>query len=320
MIRWGIIGAGRIAKRFAKSLSYEQDAKLYAISGRNEEKLKSFQQEYPCEKTYVGHDLLINDDEIDAVYVALPHDMHAVWSMKALQAKKAVLCEKPAAMNEEEVKQIIHVADENHTLYMEAMKSRFEPAYMKVKELIQTNQIGTITSLKAQMSSIFSIEQHPNSYIIQPNVGGALLDVGCYCVNWVTEFFDGEPSIRINEARIKDGIDSYIDAQLLFNHGYAEVISGMDCKKEPIVEIVGTKGKMVVEKTHRPDKINLILGNKEEEIALPYIHDDFFAQIHHFNTLLQQGKIESDVMPWSASVVNARLMDRIKKAVKKAVE
>ena len=106
MIRWGILGAGRIADRFAASLELEDNCTLYAISGRNEEKLNAFKEKHPCEKVYLSHEEMLKDPDIDAVYVAVPHHMHKEWSIKALNAKKPVLCEKPAALNEQEVIEI----------------------------------------------------------------------------------------------------------------------------------------------------------------------------------------------------------------------
>ncbi len=313
MIRWGIVGAGNIAKRFAGSLQYEKDACLYAISGRNAEKLKAFQSEHPCEKIYLSHEELTNDQQIDAVYIALPHDMHAEWSIKALQKKKAVLCEKPASINEIEVRKMIDAAEMNHTLFMEAMKSRFEPAYIRTAELIGEGTIGQILTIKAQIASIFPKEKYAASYLTKPGVGGALLDTGCYCINWLNAYFKGEPEIEILDAAMHDSVEYYADAELHFSNGTGEIIAGFDRRAEPLAEIIGTKGKIIVEKPHRPDKIHLVLDGRETVIELPYVHDDFYGQIHHFDALLQEGRTESDVMSFADSIRNAHLLDAVKK-------
>lgn len=313
MIKWGIIGAGNIAKRFAKSLTYEEDAVLYAISGRNPEKMQAFQAEHPCEKIYIGHENLLADPQVDAVYIALPHDMHLEWALKAIHAHKAVLCEKPAVLNEKEMQQIADAARTEHVLFMEAMKSRFEPAYIKTRELINDNTIGTVVSIKAQISSIFPPERYAETYLTRPVVGGALLDTGCYCVNWLNDLCSEEPVIKNVSSVVKDSVDYFIDATMQFGTVEGEVIAGFDRKLEPMAEIVGTKGRIVVERPHRPDVIHVYQDGKEEQTyELPYIHDDFYGQIHHFNTLIKEGKTESDVMSLNDSLRNAHIMDLIK--------
>lgn len=313
MIQWGILGAGNIAKRFAKSLSYEEDAVLYAISGRNAEKLQLFQQEHPCEKVYIGHENLLADPNVDAVYIGLPHDMHLEWALKAIRAHKAVLCEKPAVLNEREMQEIIDACTEEHVLFMEAMKSRFEPAYIQAKQLLKEGTIGDITSLKAQISSVFPKEKYATSYITKPVVGGALLDTGCYCVNWANDLLKEEPIVKNVSSHIVDTVDYFIDATLQFGTVEAEIIAGIDRKMDPLVEIHGTKGTMLIEKPHRPDRIHIQIPGKEEKILdIPYLQDDFYGQIHAFDTLIKEGRTESDVMSLKDSLRNAHIMDIIK--------
>ena len=312
MIKWGILGAGNIAKRFAQSLTYEEDAILYAISGRNPEKLQTFQQEHPSEKVYIGHENLLDDPNVDAIYVGLPHDMHFEWALKAIAAHKAVLCEKPAVLNENEMQEIMDASHQENVLFMEAMKSRFEPAYRKARELLHGNVIGDILSVKAQISSIFPKEKYGTSFITKPVVGGALLDTGCYCVNWVNDLLKEEPIVKSVSSHLVNSVDYFVDATLQFGNVEAEVIAGIDRKMDPLVEIVGTKGTMIIEKPHRPDRIHLLSYGKEEILDLPYIHDDFYGQIHHFDELIKKDRSESDVMSLQDSLRNAHILDLIK--------
>ncbi len=229
MIRWGIIGAGNIAKRFAASLANEEDAVLYAISGRNEEKLKAFQEKNHCEKIHVGHANLLADPDVDAVYIALPHDMHEEWAVKALKAHKAVLCEKPAVMNAAEMERIRTAAEEEGVLFMEAMKSRFEPAYVRLKEILAGGELGAIRSIYAENCFLISPERTGKSYHTMPGVGGALLDSGCYCVNWLADFMTGEPVLKKVYANLRKGpVDFYVDAKLAFDNGEGEIVCAFD--------------------------------------------------------------------------------------------
>ena len=137
-IRWGILGAGSIAHRFAAALERVEGAELVAISGRNAERLSAFAEKHRVDmgKCYASasdngwkaHERLLLDDDVDAVYIALPHGLHATWSCRALSAGKAVLCEKPAVLAGAQADEVARAARESGALFMEAMKPRFTPA------------------------------------------------------------------------------------------------------------------------------------------------------------------------------------------------
>lgn len=312
MIHWGIIGAGNIAHRFAASLQYEKNSQLYAISGRNKEKLSAFQQEHNCEKVYVGHEKLLEDENVDAVYIALPHHLHAKWVIRALQAHKAVLCEKPAAVNALEMKEIIDIAQSENVLFMEAMKSRFEPAYQFIKE--QIGRIGNIQFVKAENSFLLPQESYGKTYHTQNPGGGVLLDSGCYCVNIVNDFLKGDVVLEKLYANTWNGIDMYIDAKLTVNHIPAEITAAFDRKGESSAVIIGDKGQIEIVHPHRPDKVKLTVNDHTAVYEIPYEHDDFYAEIHHFAQLYLNGYTQSPVMSFADSLRNAEIMDLIHSA------
>lgn len=142
MIRWGIIGAGNIAKRFTISSAQTKEGILYAVANRTLEKAEAFKKNYPCEKAYGSYEALLKDPQIDMVYIALPHQYHFKWIKKALLEKKAVLCEKPATMNATQMREIKKLAKINGVFFMEAMKNRFVPVSEKINERIQRGEIG----------------------------------------------------------------------------------------------------------------------------------------------------------------------------------
>ena len=115
MIRWGIIGGGNIAHRFAESLKHFEGGELAAVSCRTQEKAEAFSREYPCRYIYDDYDRLLENEEIDAVYIGLPHDLHCQWAVRAMEAGKAVLCEKPAVLNAEETKEICRISKERNS-------------------------------------------------------------------------------------------------------------------------------------------------------------------------------------------------------------
>ncbi|MBQ1840488.1 MAG: Gfo/Idh/MocA family oxidoreductase, partial [Atopobiaceae bacterium] len=137
MVRWAILGAGNIAHRFAASLAHVENAELVAASCRTREKAEAFLAEVPRAegaRAYAGHDALLADPKVDAIYLALPHQFHHEWAIKALRAGKAVLCEKPAMLTAVEMAEVAEVAHETGCLFMEAMKPRFVPLYAQVMQ------------------------------------------------------------------------------------------------------------------------------------------------------------------------------------------
>ena len=310
MIHWGIIGAGNIANRFSSSLENEKDSELTAISGRNKEKLEAFAEKHPCRKIYIGHENLLADPEIDAVYLALPHVMHHEWAVKALKAGKAVLCEKPAVLNREEMEDIARVSKETGVLFMEAMKSRFEPAYKEVKQLLKDHQPYEIS---ASVTFNMPPEANGKSYHTMPKGGGCLLDSGVYCAAILEDFFEGDPELIKTEAIYYNGIDTYVKAWLKFDNGIGILETAFD-RAYPKTAQFKTDGFTIgMPDPHRPHSYAVTDDSGTKEINAPYEYDDFYPQIHHFVQLLEEGKKESDIMPLAASVRCAAIMDEVRR-------
>lgn len=323
MIHWAILGAGGIAHRFAASLLHHPDSVLCAISCRSEEKAEAFAARFGVQRRYLSHEALLADPEVDAVYLALPHGLHKEWAVRALQAGKAVLCEKPAALNTEEMEQIAAAARGSGHLFMEAMKPRFVPLYARLCELVGQGAIGKLTGVSAsRCSAVDTASLRPGCYLLQPGQGGILLDCGCYCASWLEDWLpaqaleaavcEGAPPLAV-EARLRDGIDVYVRARMQTGSLQAEMECAMDRSKPRIAVLTGTKGRLVVEEMHRPQTAVLYReGQPPEKIECPYVVDDFYGELCHFAQCLQQGLPESPVMPLAASVRIARLMDCIR--------
>lgn len=323
MIHWAILGAGGIAHRFAASLLHHPDSILCAISCRNAEKAAAFAAQFGVPRRYLSHEALLADPEVDAVYLALPHGLHKEWAVRALQAGKAVLCEKPAALNADEMEQIAAAARGNGRLFMEAMKPRFVPLYARLRELVGQGAIGELTGISAsRCSAVDTASLRPGCYLLQPGQGGILLDCGCYCASWLEDWL---PARALDEAlcggalpmtvedRLRDGIDVYVRARMEAGSVQAELECAMDRSKPRVVVLTGTEGRLVVEEMHRPQTAVLYRGGQTpERVESPYVVDDFYGEICHFAQCLQQALPESPVMPLAAFVRIARLMDRIR--------
>lgn len=315
MIKWGIIGLGNIAMRFAKSLSYTNEGKLYAIASKTKDKRDSFYEQYDCDKVYEDYYELLKDEEIDAVYIALPHGLHKYWSVEALRHKKAVLCEKPVGLNSEEMKEIKKEALLNNTFFMEAMKTRFIPLIHTIKEIIKNKEIGEIKSIEANFcNQVTHIKK--GSYLLDKEQGGALLDVGVYPLSFVMDMIDYEvKQIKSNMEMNESGVDSYFKAILTFENGIIGTIEGaIDRNKERTAIIKGTKGYMEIPIYNRPHKVVINLNDGESyEIEKELEFDDMYAEIKEVHDCLKRLKLESNYLSLNESIRVMEVLDEIRK-------
>lgn len=313
MIRFGILGAGNIAKRFAASLAHEPRAELVAASCRTREKVQAFLDTAPCAadaRAYAGHDALLSDTDVDAIYLALPHALHREWAIAALRAGKAVLCEKPACLTADEMREVASVARDEGRLFMEAMKPRFTPTHAQVWQAL--GEIGEITNVEATLcNDMLAMVEGTGSYHMTPGPGaGVLLDCGTYCASWIEELCDGEPELICVSGATKNGIDVYVDARMRIGDVDVRLECAFDRAKPRTCTIVGTRGRIVVDELHRPQHATVTLeGAEPREIDAPYVVDDFFGEISHVVGLLEAGATESAVMSLDASVRCAHLLD-----------
>lgn len=314
-MKWGIIGAGRIAHRFVQSLENFENCELYAVSCRTQQKADAFKGQHHAKIAYAGFEKIVNDPNIDAVYIATPHPYHCEWILKCLKAKKAVLCEKPACMNANEMHQVIQCTKENHVLFMEAMKTRFIPLYQEIKNRITNQEIGEILSIETSLCNEMDLEMIQGTYLVDPNSGGVLTDTGIYCIAWLEDYLKDSYTIDSVETNIQSNINLYTNAKLHFGEVSAVMECAMDRKKDRHAIIQGTKGKIVVEDLHRPQK-SIIETNHVEELNIPYIVDDFYGQLEEFIGLWKHNQTESEIMSLESSLRCAQIMDVIQEHVR----
>jgi predicted dehydrogenase/uncharacterized protein (UPF0303 family) len=320
MIRWGILGAGKIAHRFARSLRQEPDSCLVAISCRTREKAEAFGREFDVPRRYTDHETLLRDDEVDAIYLALPHGLHGAWAVRALRAGKAVLCEKPATLCAAEMCEVAAAARESGRLFMEAMKPRFVPAHAAIRRLLDEGAIGSLVRVDTSLCNAMQ-DGIQGTYHTQPGQGGVLLDCGIYCASWLEELttgpFEREVLERIYAKQAAgagtDSIDLYVDAYLRAGSTALRLECAFDRKKPREAVLVGTRGRIVVEELHRPQAFTLLRdGCAPERREYPYEVDDFYGEIHHFVQCLQEGRTESPQMPLAASIRCAEILDCVR--------
>lgn len=339
-VRWGILGAGGIAHRFARSLATVPGTRLVAISCRNPGKAQAFAEEFGVEHVFAGeagagsghegqghegpghegsgHEQLIGCEDVDAIYLALPHGLHLLWAERALRAGKAVLCEKPAALSAAEVREIVRVARETGTLFVEAMKTRFEPAYLAVKELVALGAIGEIVRVEARLVNNMPREAiERSSYYLDPVQGGVLLDTGIYCASWIDDLLPGAVEVVRARADLMGEVDSYDIAELSVGGVEAVLECAFDRPGPREAVITGVAGHIVVPDLHRPERARVErAGEEPRELVAPYDVDDFRPEIVHVTELVRAGAKESPVVPHASSIRMAEILDAVRAAIR----
>lgn len=316
MIRFGILGAGNIAHRFAASLAKVEGAELVAASRRTAEKAAAFLAEVPCApgaRAYGDHEALLADPEVDAIYLTLPHDLHHAWALRALDAGKAVLCEKPAMLSEAEAAEVTAAARERGLLFMEAMKTRFVPLHPHVVDAV--GALGPVARVHASLcNDALASYRTRDTYILGGGPGsGVLLDCGIYCASWLDELLPGEIAVERVDTAFYEGSDVYVDARMTIGGVAAELECACDRARPRQLVVEGERGILTVDDLHRPQHAELrIAGEPTHDLDAPYEVDDFYGQITHFCALMRAGDIESPLMPHAATCRCARILDAIR--------
>ena len=210
------------------------------------------------------------------------------------------------------MKEIAACAKENRTLFMEAMKSRFTPGYLKLKKMLQDGVIGNLERIETRVCFTIPKEMNGMSYHTNSVDGGALLDSGIYCASLIEDLLKGEPGFIKTYGNIYEGIDYYVDSFMKFDNGEAEMEVAFDRTKPRNAEIIGDKGSITLVDLHRPKTFIIHKDGKDETVETEYDHDDFYSQIDHFVNLLKDGKDESDVHTYASMIREMELLDAIK--------
>jgi predicted dehydrogenase len=313
MIKWGIIGCGRIAHRFVQGLREVPDTSLVSVWSRRAESVNSFVDQYggiACKTV----DELLNSD-IDAVYIATLPDSHSLYSISALNAGKHVLCEKPAAVNLKTLEQILQEAKSKKLLFMEGMKPPFFPLYRRLKEYLANDPIGPVGYVRAGSSVADISPDHPNfSYEL---IGGSLMQIGIYeaflAVDWLGTTKQVQALGRFGET----GIDMFSIFQSEHDNGYAQLYSGFDLHGKGDALICGTKGYITIHKNWwNPARATInYLDGRIVELDEPVIAGGLNYEIKHFCELINNGLTESPVISHELSRQMISMIDQARDCI-----
>lgn len=317
MIGWGILGAGNIAHRFVKGLSFSKESRLIAVASHSIQKREEFERLCPNIVTYDNYDALLDDENIDVVYLAMWHKDHYRWAKRALQKGKAVLCEKPAVLTVEEMEDLAALARENHVFFMEAMKTRFLPMIKQLKELLEHGAIGKIERVENRFCYRVEEGMDPR-YLFEKDQGGILNDVGSYNIASLLDYIHASIEKIENDATFARGVDVHDRITIYFEGGQTGFLEmAMDERKSPEMVIYGEKGTITCEPFYRPEKITIEWKDHTiEEVCAPYDHDDFYSQIIEVERCLKEGKTESERMSLNDSIEIQKVIQKIREATK----
>jgi predicted dehydrogenase len=312
--RWGILGTGNIASQFARGLAALDDAELVAVGSRADASAQAFGERFGARRRHASYEALASDPELDAIYIATPHPLHKDNTLLCLQAGKAVLCEKPFALNATEAQAMIATARKRGIFLMEAMWTRFLPHIVKLRELLAAGAIGEVRMLQADFG--FRTEFNPQSRLFDPALGGgALLDVGVYPVSLAAMVF-GAPAQVTSLAHLgATGVDEQSAIIFRYAQGQLAILSSAIRTSSPHEALLlGTTGMIRLHSSWwKPSAMTLSAnGRPDELIEVPTVGNGYNYEAAEVGRCLREGRLASDVMPLDETLSILRTLDELR--------
>lgn len=310
--KWGIIGPGKIAHKFAEGISYVQNAILYGVASSSIDRAHDFAKKYSVPNVYNSYEELLCDSEIDIVYIATTNNFHFEHVQMCISHNKHCLCEKPFTLNSNELQIIVNSARQKKVFLMEALWTRFLPSIEDILQRIRAKEIGEITQISANFG--FSVPFDQNSRLFSPQLGGgALFDIGIYPVFFAL-FFLGEPnSIKVVMNKTQEGVDISNEIEFEYSNGEKAFLQSSFSENLPCeAEIEGTKGKIILKRMwHCPTHIVLEKDGNSMDITPKYIGNGYNYEITEVQQCLDNQQIESSKMPLDFSLLVMKIIDKI---------
>ena len=316
-IRWGLIGLGSIARRFSNGLMLEPTAEIYAVASRSQDKADAFGAEFGATKCYDSYEALANDPDVDVAYIGTPHNFHLPQTIMCLEAGKHVLCEKPFAVNAAEAKMMIDCARANNRFLMEAFWTRFFPVMEKLRELLADKAIGDVMLVQADFGyrtgSVI-----PESRAYSPDLaGGALLDVGCYCIQLASMVYGKQPRDIASQVTLGNtGVDELSVSVFKYSdYQMATITTAIRLGTPHEARIIGTEGYVSIPGFWSPYELTITIhGQQPETFRYERKGEGFQYEAAAVGECIRAGKIESDVMPLDETLAIMQTLDRIRES------
>jgi predicted dehydrogenase len=275
-LRWGLLGTARINHSLIPSLRATKRNQLVAVASRSLEKAQDYARTWKIPIAYGSYEALLDNPDIDVVYIPLPNHLHAEWAIKAAAAGKHVLCEKPLALSELEVDQIITAARTHHVHITEAFQYRHHPRTLKVKELIDAGEIGELRYIQGSFSYPLN---RPEDYRWNPDQGGgSLWDVGCYPLSYAMLAAGAAPvEVMGWQKKAASGVDASFIGQLRFaNDLLAQIQCSFEMHRTMKMELIGTTGTILIPTFLRTQNQQRVILQKERERIFCFRREELF--------------------------------------------
>ncbi|HMG30583.1 MAG TPA: Gfo/Idh/MocA family oxidoreductase [Jiangellaceae bacterium] len=311
-IRWGIVATGRIAHTLAGELRLVEDAQIVAVSSRARERAVRFADEFEVERAYGSVDDLLADGDVDVVYVATPHAQHAEIVDRALDARKAVLCEKAFTTSLADAERLAQKARDLGVFCMEAMWMRFVPLIVKARRIVASGGIGEVRSIGADLG--FRAEQGSDHRLWNPVLGGgALLDVGIYPVSFAQMLLGSPDTVAVHGSLSADGVDAEAGLLLGWDGGaHALIDTSLVAYLAGAASVVGTHGRLdVLPLLYRPPRlVHTGSAGEVKEYEQQPEGLGYMPMLREVQRCVREGRTESDEMPLADTVAVMRILDR----------
>ncbi len=331
-LRWGIIGTGRIAHTFAQGVLRSHTGELAAVASRTKASAKEFAKKHSIAKFYGSYQELLDDPNVEVVYIATPHPQHEEWAVRAAEAKKHILCEKPLGLHHDQAVEMIQAAWENKVFFMEAYMYRCHPQIERMIELIRAGTIGDVRAIRASFG--FAAQYDLESRLFSRELGGGgILDVGGYCTSMVRliagvaqgkAFVEPERLSVFGQIGAESGVDEYATALIVFPGEIAATIScGLRLQQENKVRIEGTAGSLTLVDPWTPNvnggETDLILERNGQPLETITVTSPplYALEVDMVGRHIARGdrQAASPAMSWADTLGNIRLQDEWRRAM-----
>ena len=310
----GFIGAGRIANTLASTMARMEDVNLYAVAARDLDRAQAFAAQYGFDKAYGSYEEMLRDPNVELVYIATPHSHHAEHMKLCIEHGKNVLCEKAFTLNAAQARQIAALARERGVYVAEAIWTRYMPSRAMINEVLSSGIIGNVTALTATLCYPVAYKER----CIRPELaGGALLDVGVYCLNFALMHFGDDIERMDSSVRMTDtGVDGQESITLHYRDGKIAVLTaGILSRSDRKGIFYGDKGYIIVENINNPQSISVydLTDTLVKKIQVPAQITGYEYQIREAMARIRAGETESASMPLDTTIAVMDRMDALRK-------
>jgi predicted dehydrogenase len=317
IIKWGILGTGRIAGKFASDLRFAEGCELIAVGSRSQESADKFANEFSVKDRHASYEELVQNPEVDVIYIATPHNLHYENTLLCLNHGKAVLCEKPFAINTRQALAMINLAMEKKVFLMEALWTKFHPHFIKIQQMISKGLLGDIRSVLINFG--FKPVAPVNPRLYEPELGGGtIMDIGIYNVFMAMSILGKPDHIDAVMTPALTGVDEQCAILFRYKNGaMAQLFSSFSSNLATEADISGTKGRIrLTSKFYEPSTtIEFYEGRDNPKQIIPVEKeegDGYQYEARHVNECLRNGLTESPVIPFADTILLMETLDKIR--------